>query len=212
MTAPDTGDPDALAAAKAALRAAATARRDALRDPARAPAVDRAICDHLAGVVATTDGPVSAYWPMRSEVDLRPLLAALAATRPVALPVVTGRARPLLFRAWDPATALVPAAFGTMVPPDTAPPVVPQVLLVPLLAFDGQGWRLGYGGGFYDRTLAILRAAGPVTAIGVACAGQQVDAVPHDPATDARLDAVATEDGVLTFARHMAPGAPTPRT
>lgn len=193
-----------LAAAKAALRSAATARRAGLAEPAR----DRAICDTLAAFLATSDGAVSGYWPMRSEVDLRPLLAVLSATRTVALPVVTGRAQPLLFRAWTPATAMVPAAFGTTVPPDTAPEVIPQVLLVPLLAFDPQGWRLGYGGGFYDRTLALLRARGPTRAIGVAYAGQRVDHVPHDPMIDARLDAVVTETGVAAFP--VLP--PSPRT
>jgi 5-formyltetrahydrofolate cyclo-ligase len=193
-----------LAAAKAALRTAAAARREALHDPVH----DRAICDTLAAFLATSGAPLSGYWPMRSEVDIRPALAALCATRTVALPVVQGRARPLLFRAWTPATALVRAAFGTEVPPETAPLVVPQVLLVPLLAFDPRGWRLGYGGGFYDRTLATLRAAGPVRAIGVAYAGQQIASVPHDPATDARLDAVVTEEGVNDFP----PGAAPPRT
>jgi 5-formyltetrahydrofolate cyclo-ligase len=193
-----------LAAAKAALRSAAAARREGLKDPAR----DRTICDHVAAHLATAAGAVSGYWPMRSEVDIRPALGALSTTRTVALPVVTGRAQPLLFRAWTPATILVPAAFGTTVPPDTAPWVIPQVLLVPLLAFDPQGWRLGYGGGFYDRTLALLRARGPTLAIGVAYAGQRVDHVPHEPATDARLDAVVTEDGVTDFP----PGTAPPRT
>jgi 5-formyltetrahydrofolate cyclo-ligase len=210
-----TGHAD-LSATKAALRTAAHARRAGLPDPAR----DRAITTHLTAFLASTMGTVSGYWPMRSEVDIRPALAALAATRTVALPVVLGRAQPLLFRAWTPATALVPAAFGTQVPPDTAPVVVPQVLLIPLLAFDPQGWRLGYGGGFYDRTLARLRPAGPVLAIGVAYAGQQVDHVPHDPTTDARLDAMVTEDGV-TPCPPAAPdlirgpattGTPPPRT
>jgi 5-formyltetrahydrofolate cyclo-ligase len=134
---------------------------------------------------------------MRSEADIRPALATLAATRTVALPVVQGRGLPLVFRAWNPATALVPGPFGAQTPPDTAPTVVPVVLLVPMLAFDPAGWRLGYGGGFYDRTLALLRTRGPTVAVGVAYAGQRVDHVPHDPTTDARLDAIATEDGVI---------------
>lgn len=203
-SAPGTGTATDLSATKATLRTAAHARRAGLQAPAR----DRAIHAHLTAFLATTRGPLSGYWPMRSEADIRPALTALSATRTVALPVVTGRAQPLLFRAWTPATMLVPAAFGTEVPPDSAPVVIPQVLLIPLLAFDPQGWRLGYGGGFYDRTLAVLRPAGPVLAIGVAYAGQQVDHVPHDPATDARLDAVVTEDGVTAFA----PGAAPPRT
>jgi 5-formyltetrahydrofolate cyclo-ligase len=184
------------AAAKAALRTAMAARR------AEAHAAAVSVQAHAARLLdalgdehfveGPEDGPVAAYWPMRSEADPRPALAALHARGvPLALPVVAGRGMPLIFRAWAPGVALVPGGFGVLVPAD-GPPVVPRVLVVPLLAFDRAGFRLGYGGGFYDRTLAALRAAGPVLAVGFAYAAQEV---PHVPRTidDQRLDRIVTE-------------------
>jgi 5-formyltetrahydrofolate cyclo-ligase len=114
----------------------------------------------------------------------------------VALPVVTARGLPLGFRRWRPGDVLVSGAFGLLVPGPSAEPVMPQLVLVPLLAFDRQGGRLGYGAGFYDRTLAVLRAAGPVIAIGVAYADQEVPAVPVEP-HDQPLDWIATEREIL---------------
>jgi 5-formyltetrahydrofolate cyclo-ligase len=140
---------------------------------------------------------VSGYWPMRSEMDLRPLLIALANTgREVALPAVTGFGRPLEFRRWRPGMAMAEGRFGTQHPPQDAKPIEPDVLLVPLLAFDRRYFRLGYGAGFYDRTLAALRTRKTVLAIGVGFAAQLVDAVPVN-AWDQRLDLVLTEQGIL---------------
>lgn len=172
---------------KAALRTAMQARRaeaHAAADPG--PALAR-LLDAIGA-----DGPVSAYWPMRSELDLRPALDALHARGTVlAMPVVLARATPLAFRRWAPGDRLVPAGFGTRVPEHGAP-VEPAVLVVPLLAFDRRGWRLGYGGGFYDRTLAALRARGPVRAIGLAYAAQEVPEVPTT-VDDQPLDLIVTE-------------------
>jgi 5-formyltetrahydrofolate cyclo-ligase len=109
-----------------------------------------------------------------------------------ALPVVIAKNMPLAFRQWAPGEALVLGRWNIKVPPEDAPEVVPDVLLVPLLAFDRKGFRLGYGGGFYDRTLEKLRALKKITAIGVAYAGQEVDAVPHEE-FDQRLDWIMTE-------------------
>ncbi len=109
-----------------------------------------------------------------------------------ALPVVIAKNTPLVFRQWAPGDALVLGRWNIKVPPEEAPEVVPDVLLVPLLAFDRKGFRLGYGGGFYDRTLEKLRALKRITAIGVAYAGQEVDAVPHEE-FDQRLDWIMTE-------------------
>ena len=148
---------------------------------------------------------VSAYWPMGDELDVRPLLAALHDRgHPCCLPVVEAAGRPLVFRAWTPSTSLVPAPFGTSVPPDDAPVMTPGLLVVPLLAFDERGYRLGYGGGFYDRTLAALHAANnahgvPALAVGVAFEGQRADDLPTD-ANDQRLDMLVTERRARSFA------------
>lgn len=169
-------------------RAAGAARR-----AAHAAGQGRA-CDLLLEALAPHRGrPTSGYWPIGAEIDPRPALEALAGHGPVGLPVVEGPARPLAFRLWRPGDALVPAGFGTSVP-EADRPMTPQVLIVPLLAFDGRGHRLGYGGGFYDRTLAALRARGPVLAVGFAFAAQRVEALPAEP-TDAPLDLVVTEEG-----------------
>jgi 5-formyltetrahydrofolate cyclo-ligase len=120
------------------------------------------------------------------------------AGRPIAVPVIDGAARPLGFHLWTPETALVPGPFGTL-RPATAAPVTPRLLIVPLLAFDAGGTRLGYGGGYYDRTLARLRAADAATrAVGFAFAAQEVPKLPAT-ATDARLDALVTEAETLLW-------------
>jgi 5-formyltetrahydrofolate cyclo-ligase len=179
-----------VAAAKAALRQAAVAARAAAH-----AAGQGAAAAHLAAVLAPHAGAVLAgYLPMRSEIDPRPAMAAHRG--PVCVPVVAGRGRPLAFRAWSPGAALVPGTFGAPVP-EEGDWLTPAVLIVPLLAFDRAGYRLGYGGGFYDRTLAALRAAGPVAAIGFAFAAQEVPAVPREP-TDAPLDLVVTETGPIS--------------
>ena len=141
----------------------------------------------------------SAYLPMRTELDPLALLAALAlAGLTTALPVVAARDAPLLFRAWTPGDPTVAAGFGTREPPPEFPAVKPTLLLVPLLAYDSLGYRLGYGGGYYDRTLRLLRDRGPVCAIGVAFNEQMIDAVPHLD-YDERLNAVVTPTGLQRF-------------
>lgn len=136
---------------------------------------------------------VSAYWPMVSEIDARPLMQDLHGRgHPIGLPVVIARGRPLVFRAWRPGDTLEPAGFGTRVPSADKPELEPRVLIVPLLAFDRAGYRLGYGGGFYDRTLARLRRAGQALAVGVGYAAQESAEVPRG-ADDQALDWVVTE-------------------
>lgn len=179
-----------LAAEKAALRKAMVAVRERAHAQGQGAAAAQ-----LAAVLAAHGGAVLAgYHPMRSEMDPLPALGEHRGA--TCLPVVMAPGQPLVFRAWTPGAALVPGGFGTQVPPETAPVLVPRVLIVPLLAFDMRGYRLGYGGGFYDRTLAGLRAQGAVLAIGFACAAQQVTEVPTE-ATDQRLDLIVTENGVL---------------
>jgi 5-formyltetrahydrofolate cyclo-ligase len=184
-------------AAKAALRVAARADRDRLATPQAAEAVARHV---LASGLVPAGAKVSAYLAMGSELDPAPTVAALAARGHAALmPVVTPRGQPLVFRHWRPGDRLVKGPLGTQMPHPDAPVDEPDVLLVPLLAFDALGYRLGYGGGYYDRTLRALRAGRKITAIGLAYAGQEVTSVPHE-AYDERVDAVATELGLRIFA------------
>jgi 5-formyltetrahydrofolate cyclo-ligase len=136
---------------------------------------------------------ISAFHSFGSEISTFELFDRLVADGwTTALPVVVAKNTPLVFRQWVPGDALVLGRWDIKVPPESAPEVLPDVLLVPLLAFDRQGYRLGYGGGFYDRTLEKLRGLKPVTAIGIAYAGQEVDDVPRD-AYDQRLDWIMTE-------------------
>jgi 5-formyltetrahydrofolate cyclo-ligase len=176
-------------AAKRAMRAAAVARRRGL-DP---KAAGLSLAEHVLQACPPPIGSVvSAFWPLDEEIDVRPLLHALHARgNHVALPVTPKRGEVLTFRGWRPGDVLTPERFGTMRPIGEI--LVPDMLLIPLLAFDAAGGRLGYGGGFYDRTLAELPNR---FRLGCAFAAQQVDAVPVGP-YDIRLDAVATEDGII---------------
>lgn len=136
---------------------------------------------------------VSAFHSFGTEISTFELFDKLVADGWVtALPVVVAKNTPLVFRQWKPGDALVLGRWDIQIPSEAAPEVLPDVLLVPLLAFDREGFRLGYGGGFYDRTLEKLRAQKNVTAIGIAYAGQEVDEVPRD-AYDQRLDWIMTE-------------------
>ena len=185
---------------KRRLRALAKASRGAIDPVQRAVAAD-ALRDRLLADAPWRPGAVVAgYWPMGAEMDVRPLLGALAgAGWRCALPVVTARDKPLEFRTWSPGDRLVPGGFGTSVPSLDRPSAAPSLLLVPLLAFDARGFRLGYGGGYYDRTIAAMRADGDaVLAIGIAYAQQEMEAVPVEE-FDQRLDGVATEHGYRGF-------------
>jgi 5-formyltetrahydrofolate cyclo-ligase len=143
---------------------------------------------------------VSGFAPLPDELRIWPLLRRLAGEGyRLALPVMQGKGLPLLFRAWKPGDAMDKAVWDIAEPRADQPKLEPDVLLVPLLAFDRQGWRLGYGGGFYDRTLAELRGRKAVTAVGLGYDQQQVDAVPHLP-YDQRLDWVLTPSGPIKCA------------
>lgn len=176
---------------KTAARAAAFAAREAAHAKGQGQAAEL-----LADFLAPHRGKVlSGYMPMRSEID--PLPAMAAHQGPVGVPVIPGRDQPLRFREWSPGCALVEGTFKALVPAEGAW-LEPEVMIVPLLAFDRRGYRLGYGGGFYDRTLELLRTRHPVLAIGFAFAAQEMEEVPTEP-TDQRLDAVVTEQGVRLF-------------
>ncbi len=114
----------------------------------------------------------------------------------VGVPVIMAKATPLRFRVWEPDCAMVDGEFGAEIP-QTGDWMIPQILIVPLVAFDRQGGRLGYGGGFYDRTLEQLRAVQPTMAIGFAYAGQEDSSLPLEP-TDQPLDLIVTEQGIIT--------------
>jgi 5-formyltetrahydrofolate cyclo-ligase len=188
----------ASAISKNELRAAALARRGALSVAARAVAA-RAVAARPFPVHIPDGAIVSGYWPIRSEIDPVPLMRALAANgAQLALPAVVDRDQPLIFRAWTPDAQLLRGQLGIMEPSPRSAVVTPDILLVPLAAFDRIGHRIGYGAGHYDRSLDQLRTAKPILAVGIAFAVQEIEAVPA-LAYDVRLDLVLTEDGTIDF-------------
>jgi len=188
---------------KAATRKAAFAHRRAAHaaDLAGDRAASRAAMDNfLAARLHTRAEIISGYRPIRTEIDPTPLMEALhTAGHRLCVPVIQGRGLALRFREWRPGAEMIEGAFGALIPA-TGDWLEPRLLIAPLLAFDADGWRLGYGGGFYDRSLRGLRANRRTLAVGFAYSVQQVDAVPRDP-TDQPLDAVVTELGLLRPAR-----------
>ena len=177
---------------KAAARKTAFARRRAARNPGAEAAAQEALRLALAPHAGQA---LAGYMPIRTEIDPLPVMTGWAG--PVGVPVIRGAGLPLDFHRWTPGCAMVEGPFGASVPTE-AVPVEPAVLIVPLVAFDARGFRLGYGGGFYDRTLERLRARRPTLAIGFAYAGQEADTLPVDP-TDQKLDMMVTEAGVADF-------------
>jgi 5-formyltetrahydrofolate cyclo-ligase len=189
---------DPLADLKASVRRDAVARRDAL------PATER-----LAAAEAIAARPfplpifggmiVSGFMPLKTEVNPLPLMRALAAQGAgLALPVIDGRGKPLIMRAYRFGDELNSGQWGIKEPRSESPEVAPDILLTPLLAFDRSGNRIGYGAGYYDRTIAKFRAAKPVVAVGLAYAAQEIAAVPVTE-RDARLDLVLTERETIDF-------------
>lgn len=139
--------------------------------------------------------PLAGYMAMRTEID--PSVAMAAHQGPVGVPVIMGAGQPLKFREWTPGCALIEGEFGAKIPAEGAW-IEPEILIVPMVAWDRRGFRLGYGGGFYDRTLEGLRAKRPTIAIGFAFAAQELPEVPVEP-VDQPLDALVTETGVIRF-------------
>ncbi len=180
-----------LADRKAAARKAAFARRKAAHG-ADMGAAAGLLSSVLAGHRTV---PLAGYMPIRTEISPRPAMEEAAAHGPVGVPVIQGEAQPLKFRAWTPDVEMIDGPFGAAIPA-TGDWITPQILIVPLVAFTRAGARLGYGGGFYDRTLVALRDAGPVLAIGFAYAAQEADALPVE-ATDQPLDLIITEAEII---------------
>ena len=176
---------------KALARKAAFARRKQAFDaghPAQSALLSEVLAAHRGKVLA-------GYMPIRTEIDPRPAMTEVAAFGPVAVPVIRAAGQPLVFSQWNPGCTLVDGPFGARVP-EAERLLAPEVLIVPLVAFDRRGGRLGYGGGFYDRSLEGLRARGPVLAIGFAWSAQEAENLPLEP-TDQPLDLIVTERAVI---------------
>jgi len=168
------------------------ARRDASPEELRSAAAD-AVAARPFPVPVTPGAIVSGFMPMKSEIDPLPLMKKLAhAGAQLALPVVAGRGKPLVMRAWTWGEQLATGVWGIREPKPEAAEVEPEILLVPLLAFDRTGHRLGYGGGYYDLTIARLRARKSIVAVGLAFAAQEIAEVPVTP-RDVALDLVLTD-------------------
>jgi len=179
-------------AAKAELRRRALEQRDLLSPQARAAAAE-AIAARPLPVAVTPGTRVAGFSAIRSEINPVPLLRRFAAAGAgLALPTIVGRGKPLLFRAFAFGEELRRGQWGIREPAPEAPAVDPDILLVPLAAFDRRGYRIGYGAGYYDLSLNALRAGKPIAAIGLAFAAQEIEAVPA-LSYDARLDFVLTE-------------------
>jgi 5-formyltetrahydrofolate cyclo-ligase len=183
---------------KADLRSAALTKRDALSDEQRAVAA-QAMAKRGLPFAIEPGMVVSGYSPIRSEIDPAPLMRNLAERgAKLALPAVMARGKSLAFRAWSPDDRLMMGPLGILEPSPAAAELVPDIMLVPLAAFDRAGHRIGYGAGHYDFTLAHLRKAKVITAVGTAFAVQEIKAVPALP-HDVALDYVLTEKKVFDF-------------
>jgi len=187
---------DELIARKAELRRIALARRETMPPEARAAAAETVAARPLP-VAMPAGAIVSGYSPIRGEINPVPLLRRfMEAGARLALPAIAGRGKPLIMRAWTFGGPLARGQWGIKEPPAEAAEVFPDILVVPLAAFDRRGFRIGYGAGYYDMTVNALRKMKPAIAIGIAYAVQEVSDIPtHE--RDARLDFVLTERDVI---------------
>jgi 5-formyltetrahydrofolate cyclo-ligase len=191
-------DPTQNQVAKAELRAAALAKREALPPQQRVDAA-KAIAARDFPVPVAPGAIVSGFSPMKSEINPIPLLRKLFdAGAQLALPVIVGRGKPLIMRAWTFGDPFKAGQWGIREPVAEAPEVAPDILIVPLAAFDRHGHRIGFGAGYYDMTISALRAKKKVIAIGIAFAAQEIERVPATE-RDARLDFMLTEREVIDF-------------
>ncbi|MEE8393135.1 MAG: 5-formyltetrahydrofolate cyclo-ligase [Rhodospirillales bacterium] len=190
---------------KALLRRQARALRDGAE---RAEGAGRRLAENFLSAIEEMKIPppgaipgaiIAGYWPVGGEMDTRPLMSRLHGDGYICvLPVVKNTGAPLAFRRWRPGDVLEPGVHGIPVPGAKSPELTPQVVLTPLLAYDEDGYRLGQGGGYYDRTLQSLRAAAAILAVGIAYDGQQVPPLPREP-HDEPLDWLVTDKRVLSF-------------
>jgi 5-formyltetrahydrofolate cyclo-ligase len=182
---------------KAALRIKAHAARALLDHDERAEAAQAAAEHFFKSIELGPADVVAAYWRIRDELDCQPILVRLMdSNQTVVLPAVSGPEAPLDLRVWEQGSALYEAGFGTLAPSELAPRAEPDIVIMPLLGFDSAGTRLGYGGGYYDRTLAIMNKKPRL--VGLAFAAQELEHIPRD-SHDVPLDAVITEAGIRQF-------------
>jgi 5-formyltetrahydrofolate cyclo-ligase len=188
---------EAIEEAKAALRIQARAARASLDHEERADAAVEAARHFFDGIVLQAGDVVAAYWRIRDELDCQPILVKLMdSNQTVVLPVVLGPEQPLDLRVWEQGASLYESGFGTLAPSELAPKAEPDIVIMPLLGFDDRGTRLGYGGGYYDRTLASMTKKPKL--VGLAFAAQELDRIPREK-HDVPLDAIVTEAGVRYF-------------
>lgn len=163
-----------------------------------AAAASEALAVHLAAMIPASAKMIAGYRAIHGEINVALVMEELCLRgHSLCLPVVVGEGQPLMFRQWKPGDALEIGAYGIEVPPSSAVPCLPDVVIVPLAAFDAEGYRLGYGAGYYDRTIPGLRAANPhIRLVGAAYSQQQVDQIPID-GHDQKLDAIVTEKGIV---------------
>ena len=187
---------------KATVRSRARERRGAIPYAIRDKAGNQGAAHFIAMIPLAPNSIVSAFWPMDGEFDSLPLINALQqAGHQIALPVVLGVDQPLCFRRWRPGDAMTVSAFGVSEPLASAPALQPDVVVTPFLAYNNEGFRLGYGGGYYDRTLRALRQAGPgLLAVGLGFAAQEMPALPIDD-HDEPMDWLVNERGAQSFVR-----------
>jgi 5-formyltetrahydrofolate cyclo-ligase len=189
---------DSISDLKSVIRKDALMRRDALPAAERAKAAET-IAGRAFPLAVKPGTIVSGFMPLKSEINPLPLLRKLAGEGArLALPVVAGRGQPLVMREWTWGEPLAAGVWGIREPLAQAPAVDPDIVLAPLLVFDRAGHRLGYGGGYYDLTIAQLRGRKTIVAVGIAFAVQEVFTVPVTP-RDAPLDLVLTEREVIDF-------------
>ena len=190
---------------KNALRVTAVVARKVARDADRNERAPEAMRAHfLAGVPLDPGAAIGGYWPIGEEMDVRPLLRSLYAKGHVCALPVARRRQALAYHRWTPEAQLTQGVFGIMMPDHATPIVVPDVILAPVLAFDARGGRIGYGGGYYDRTVPAIRARKKLLFIGIAYAAQEVSRVPTDE-FDKRLNWIVTETQARRVERRRFP-------
>jgi 5-formyltetrahydrofolate cyclo-ligase len=180
------------------LRAVLTNKRNSIASAERASAA-KGLCKSTVAFTGLDSGTISGFYPIGSEIDARPLMTKLASSGFVtALPVIVDKEKPLIFRKWGPGEPLAKGVWDIPVPSEKSVQVSPDIVFVPLLGFDDEGYRIGYGGGFYDRTLAHLKQTKKIVAVGLAYASQHVPYIPREP-HDVPLDWILTEEGPRDF-------------